>query len=424
VAGKLRGAGFRVSTPSFDYEEEVGDAQRLTVGGTDYLLVKMEYAPMTPAGGIGGPLAVVPEDGSPGCTPDDFAGADFTGTVALIRRGDCAFAIKQQNAADAGAIAAVIMNNVPGPPSQGTLGDPTVGRIPTGMVSQADGNALVGLAGAAATVDLRSHVEIRTSRNVIAETRTGRTDNLVMAGAHLDSVPEGPGINDNGSGSAALLETALQLGGRPRVENAVRFAWWSAEELGLIGSEAYVAGLNFEQQLDIALYVNFDMVASPNNGFFVYDGDDSDGVGAGPGPYGSAQIERTFVEFLNVVGVQTEGSDFTGRSDYGPFIAVGIPSGGLFTGAEGVKTDAQAAKWGGTAGSPYDPCYHLACDTLGNINRTAFDRNLDAVAWAVGVYGTSTEDVNGVPPRAARAAVRDAARTAAGYESHSHAPAA
>ncbi|HEY0639256.1 MAG TPA: M28 family metallopeptidase [Pseudonocardiaceae bacterium] len=424
VAGKLRDAGYLVSTPSFNYDEEVNDAEVVSVGGQNYTLVKMQYSPLTPVGGITAPLALVPQDADPGCTMADFAGQDFTGRIAMIRRGGCAFEIKQLNAAAAGAVAVVVLNNQPGDRFVGTLGSPASGRIPTGTVKQTDGDILAGLAGSTATVDLRSHLETRTSRNVLAQTRQGRTDNVVMAGAHLDSVPEGPGINDNGTGSAALLETALQLGGRAKVRNAVRFAWWGTEEEGLIGSEAYVAGLSFEEQLDIALYLNFDMIGSPNAAYFVYDGDNSDGVGAGPGPFGSAQIEQTFAGFLGAIGVQTEGTDFTGRSDYGPFIAVGIPAGGLFTGAEGVKTAAQAAKWGGTAGIAYDPCYHAACDTLGNVDRTAFDRNADAMAWSVGLYATSTEDVNGVPSRTARASLRATAARAAAAAPHSHASAA
>ncbi|HVK34734.1 MAG TPA: M28 family peptidase, partial [Microlunatus sp.] len=228
-------------------------------------------------------------------------------------------------------------------------------------------------------------------------------------GAHLDAVYAG--INDNGSGSAALLDVALKLGGSPNVSNRVRFAWWGAEELGLIGSTEYVRGLTFDQQLDIALYLNFDMVGSPNAGYFVYDGDNSDGVGAGEGPYGSKQIEETFVDFFDErLGVNTEGTDFSGRSDYGEFIAQGIPAGGLFTGAEGLKTADQAAKWGGTAGIAYDPCYHQPCDNLGNVDRVALDRNLDAMAWAVGVYAYSTEEINGVPPRAQRLKLRNQAK--------------
>ena len=159
---------------------------------------------------------------------------------------------------------------------------------------------------------------------------------------------------------------------KPR--NKVRFAWWGAEESGLVGSTYYVNNLSQEEQDKITLYLNFDMIGSPNYVFFIYDGDDSDGVGAGPGPEGSAQIEKLFESYYAQVGQPFKGTDFSGRSDYGPFIAVGIPSGGLFTGAEGIKTDEEAAVWGGTAGEQYDPCYHLACDTFDNISLQALRR--------------------------------------------------
>ncbi|HUQ58444.1 M28 family metallopeptidase [Lentzea sp.] len=420
VAGKLRDEGFIVSTPTFDFDVSVTDAEIARVGGVTYQALILSESPQTPAGGVTGPLRVVPEDATTGCEATDFAGQDFIGSVALIRRGGCTFEQKHLNAAAAGAIAVLVSNNVAGPLSNVTLTNP--GKIPTGGVSQADGTTLAGKAGSAITVDMRFHTETRTQRNVVAQTRTGRTNNVVMAGAHLDSVEVGPGINDNGTGSASLLETALQLGSRPKVDNAVRFAWWGAEERGLIGSTEYVQSLTFEQQLDIALYLNFDMVGSPNAAYFIYDGDNSDNVGAGAGPYGSAQIEKAFADYFAAKGVPTEGTDFSGRSDYGEFIAQGIPAGGLFTGAEGVKTAAQAAKWGGTAGVAYDPCYHSACDNLGNIDRTALGRNAGAIAFVTAAYGVSTEDVNGVPPRAKRADARKAAslRTAAVHDDHSH----
>ncbi|MEU4739901.1 M28 family metallopeptidase [Actinosynnema sp. NPDC023658] len=421
VVGKLRGAGFDVSTPEFTYPVRVDDAATAKVGTTTYEAIAMEFSPQTPAGGITGPLRVVPEDATPGCEASDFAGQDFTGSIALIRRGACTFDIKHRNAAAAGAIGVIVANNAEGKLAGVTLGAP--GVVPTGGVSRADGTALAQLGGQTVTLDLRYHDEDHVARNVIAQTKTGRKDNVVMAGSHLDSVEEGPGINDNGTGSAGLLETALKLGGSPKVDNAVRFGWWGAEELGLVGSTKYVQSLTFEQQLDIALYLNFDMIGSPNAAYFVYDGDDSDAVGAGAGPYGSAQIEQAFVDYLTVEkGVQTEGTDFTGRSDYGEFIAQGIPAGGLFTGAEGIKTEAQAAKWGGTAGAPYDPNYHAAGDTLGNIDRVALERNADAVAWVTASYAMSTESVNGVPPRAKRAETRAAAaRSMRVAEHHSHA---
>ncbi|MET0866447.1 MAG: M28 family peptidase, partial [Nakamurella sp.] len=395
VVGRLTAWGFDVQTPTFDYDVDKVDASSLTVGDDTYNIDKMNESIDTPAAGTTGPLAVVPEDATTGCETADFASGDYTGTVTLIRRGGCTFEIKSNNAAAAGAVAVVISNNVPGPLVNVTITNE--GPVPVGGISQQDGTTLATSSGEPTTVDMRSHVETITLRNVIAQTRTGRPDNVVMLGAHLDSVQAGPGINDNGSGSAALLEIANKLGPNPKVNNAVRFGWWGAEELGLIGSTEYVRSLTFEQQLNIALYMNFDMIASPNVGYFVYDGDDSDGTGAGPGPYGSAQIEQTFTDFFtDELGIPTQGTDFSGRSDYGEFIANGIPAGGLFTGAEGLKTAEQVELWGGTAGVAYDPCYHAACDNLGNVDRDALDANLDAAAWATGFYGYSTEDVNGV----------------------------
>jgi Zn-dependent M28 family amino/carboxypeptidase len=176
----------------------------------------------------------------------------------------------------------------------------------------------------------------------------------------------------------------------------VRFGFWGAEELGLLGSKHYVTSLSFDEQQDIALYLNFDMIGSPNAGYFVYDGDDSDKKGSGPGPYGSAQIEKDLAEHLASQGVAAEGTDFDGRSDYGGFIEAGIPAGGLFTGAEGIKTAAQAEKWGGEADKSYDPFYHSAQDNLGNINGLALARNAKCLGWVVGSYALSTEAVNGV----------------------------
>ena len=402
IATKLEAAGYIVTRQEFPFVFTKTLAQTLAVAGTSVPINILTYSPSTPVGGITAPLAVVPVDATPGCEATDYTGVDVAGKIALIKRGSCTFAIKAQLAGAAGAVGAIIYNNVPGPVS-GTLSDPANGSIPVGGISDVDGAALAARPGASTKLELRAQTQNTTSYNVIAETQTGRHDNVVMAGAHLDSVTAGPGINDNGSGSATLLETALQLAsnGQPRVNNAVRFAWWSAEEFGLIGSTFYVDSLDFEEQLNIALYLNFDMIASPNAARFVYDGDDSDAVGAGPGPFGSAQIEAAFTDFLSATEVETEGTDFSGRSDYGEFIAQGIPAGGLFSGAEGVKTEAQADKWGGVAGMAYDACYHKRCDNLGNLDRTVLDSNADAIAFVLASYGISTEDINGIPPGAA-----------------------
>jgi aminopeptidase Y len=306
------------------------------------------------------------------------------GDIALISRGACTFASKAINAFNAGASGVVIYNNQDGT-LNGTLGSTFTLDIPVTSVTQDVGNQLAATAGLVMRLKTDTFRGLATTSNVLAESKKGKASNVVMAGAHLDSVNEGPGIQDNGSGSAAILEVAEQMA-KTKVRNKVRFAWWGAEESGLVGSTYYVANLAAEDQQNIALYLNFDMIGSPNHVFFIYDGDDSDGVGAGPGPEGSAQIEKTFEEYYTMLGEPFKGTDFSGRSDYGPFIEVGIPAGGLFTGAEGIKTPEEAALWGGTAGDQYDPCYHLACDTFDNINLHAYDVNVDAVAYSILEY--------------------------------------
>ena len=391
VARTLRDAGYTVDTPEFSARAFNVQEVRLTVDGSLTGATVLGFSPATPAGGVTAPLAVLPQDETSGCEATDFAGVP-AGAVVLVRRGTCPFGVKSTNAAAARAAAVLVANNMDGSLDQATLGDVT-GALPTAGLSRADGDALAGRAGATVNLVLATSVEERRSRNVVAQTTTGRPDNVVMAGAHLDSVPEGPGINDNGSGTAALLETAVRLGGAPTVTNAVRFAFWGAEEEGLIGSSAYVGGLSDADRQKIALYLNLDMVGSPNAAYLAYDGDDSDRAGAGPGPEGSAAVERVLLEQLATTGVTGEGTDFDGRSDYGPFIEAGIPSGGLFTGAEEPKTAEQAQRWGGSAGRPYDPCYHQACDRTDNIDRTALDRNTDAVAGTIARFALSTDGI-------------------------------
>jgi len=318
----------------------------------------------------------------------------------MVQRGTCSFGIKAANAQAAGAAAVVVFNQGNTPDRSGLivgtlLPDGASVTIPVVGASFANGAALAQ-PGSSATVSVV--LESRPQVNVIAEKTGTNDDNVVMAGAHLDSVQEGPGINDNGSGSAALLETALMMA-KVKPQNTLRFAWWGAEEDGLLGSEAYVDGLDQTERDRIAMYLNYDMVGSPNYVFFVYDGDNSDGVGAPAGPTGSAAIEKLYEGFYAARNIQSKGTDFSGRSDYGPFIAVGIPAGGLFTGAEGIKTAAEAVTWGGTAGQQYDPCYHLACDTFANNSNTALGVNSDLIAYAQLTYAFSTESVNGVPGR-------------------------
>ena len=408
VVERMMASGYAVTVQPFQFNaftqlgpstlEQVAPAPVAYAENTDYNLMSE-----TDPGDVTGTVTAVDLDlglgnsSTSGCEASDFAGFP-AGDIALIQRGACSFQLKAENAAAAGAVGAIIFNqgNAPGRTGliNGTLGSDYAGGIPVFFATYDRGVEWDG------TPDLELHMVADTSRgeatsyNVLAETTSGRDDNVIMVGAHLDSVNAGPGIQDNGSGSAAILEVAEQMA-KVKPRNKVRFAWWGAKESGLIGSTFYVNNLSIEDQNNIALYLNFDMIGSPNHVFFIYDGDDSDGVGAGPGPVGSAEIEEFFEQFYTQVGQPFKGTDFSGRSDYAPFIAVGIPAGGLFTGAEGIKTDDEVALWGGTAGDQYDPCYHLACDTFDNINLAAFDINADAVAAATLQFAMNTEDING-----------------------------
>ena len=330
-----------------------------------------------------------------GCEADDFD--DFVaGSIALVQRGTCNFVVKSLNAEAAGAAAVIIMN-------EGNAGrteldfNPAVDgtTIPVVATSSAVGFELSngvndGLTGTRLDLTVDFFVETLTTRNVIAETPGGDPNNVIVVGAHLDSVIDGPGINDNGSGSGAILEIAEEMA-KVKPRNQVRFIWFSAEESGLIGAQYYVDSLSEEERDQIAAMLNFDMVGSPNFARFVYDGSDP------AAPAGSAAIEEIFNSYFASRGLAYEPTPFNGRSDYGPFIAAGvdIPAGGLFTGAEGRKTPAQVLLYGGVAGAQYDPCYHQACDTIVNISDTALDQMSDAAAHAVITLAQSTAAVNG-----------------------------
>ena len=345
-------------------------------------------------------LALAPPRASTsGCEAADFTGLDFSGPsdIALVQRGTCNFAVKVENAVAAGAEAVVVFNQGDTPDREalalGTLA-PYEAPIPVVGASFADGERLAA-PGSTARVQVLEP-EIRTDHNVIAELSGENTDNVVMAGAHLDSVPAGPGINDNGSGSSALLETALMMADT-EPENTLRFGWWAAEEQGLVGSTDYVNGLSQEQRDRIALYMNYDMVASPNYVQMVYDSDVSTWPAPVAIPAGSTAIEDVYESYYTAIGVPYDDAEYSGRSDYQVFINNGIPSGGLFTGAEVVKNEAQAAIWGGVAGESFDQCYHLACDTIDNLALDALEVNSDLIAFAMLTFAYSTESVNGVP---------------------------
>jgi Zn-dependent M28 family amino/carboxypeptidase len=441
VNRQLVQAGYTTSEQSFEFPffEETAPAIFARVSPSARTFTADEFATMSFAGSGDVTAAVqaidvvvpiagnAPNTSTSGCEASDFTG--FTaGNIALLQRGTCPFRQKADNAAAAGAAAVVVFNEgqslSPTQPEdrtvviQGSLGTPGV-TIPVIGTSYAIGEELVNETRAGAvTVHLSTTTvsQVRTAKNVIADYTAGGGDRsqTIVIGSHLDSVPAGPGINDNGSGTATDLEIAIQiakLGLKP--QRALRFAFWGAEEEGLLGSTHYVANLG-DAVGDIYANLNFDMLASPNYVRFVYDGDNSAfpvGGNIQTAPPGSGQIEKLFTSYFAGQGLATDPTAFDGRSDYGPFIAVGIPAGGLFSGAEGLKTAEQAATYGGVAGQPYDACYHQACDTVANLNTEVLGQLGDGVAHATWTLAKSTSGL--FEDQSLRASSIDASRTQA-----------
>ena len=399
VVETLRKSGFDVQTPEFSARVFHSEKGSVEAGGLTADARALEYSLGTPEGGVTGPLLFAPTGDSPGCAPADYDKLPAQGAVVVVDRGGCQFAQKEDAAAQRGAAALIVVDNVDEQSMGGTLGANTEVKIPVVSITKSVGFQLRSKSGPA-TIKLAASTQSFKARNVIAQTKTGSPTDVVMAGAHLDSVPEGPGINDNGSGVAAILETAVRLGNSPQVRNAVRFAFWGAEELGLIGSRNYVESLDAEGLKNIALYLNFDMLASPNPGYFTYDGDQSlpmDARGQPVVPEGSAGIERTLVAYLKQAGKTAQDTSFDGRSDYDGFTLAGIPSGGLFSGAEVKMSQDQAKLWGGKADEPFDPNYHQKGDNLEHIDRTSLGIQGSGVAYAVALYAQDLGGHNGVP---------------------------
>lgn len=398
VEDQLKRAGYQTYRHEYDYElwrersepvlAQTAPQEVVYEGGTDFITMTFSSS-----GDVTAPAVAVNTDSTAsGCSPDDFAGFP-EGAIAITKRGSCAFAVKVANAAAAGASAALVVNNADEVFS-GTIGE-ELSEIPAVGVSGTAGAALLEAEGLELRVKVDALVAEESSFSVLAETPGGREDNVVVVGAHLDGVEDGPAINDNGSGTAFVLETAIQLAAQEAPRNKVRFAFWGTEEEGLIGSTKYVEGLTDGEVDDIALYLNFDMIGSHNYARFVLDGrmELPDSTGA---PSGSGAIAKVFEDYFASQGQVSEPGVLSGRSDYRAFMRAGIPSGGLFSGADGVKTEEQVEWYGGTAGEQFDPYYHTPDDTLENINWDSVAELAAAGAHGVEFLAASTLPVNGV----------------------------
>ncbi|GAA3961051.1 M28 family metallopeptidase [Allohahella marinimesophila] len=405
VKAELEKAGYEVKLHAFPFNAFYPQGPGvLQIDGTSYVFdTDFTYLTQTEAGDVTAPVQAVDlqlgegNTSSSGCEPEDFA--EFTaGNIALVQRGTCAFGDKATNAAAAGATGVIVFNQGDVLDDEGrtglinaTLGDAYAGGIPVVFATYDLGLTLSESAGVPVNLVADVVREQTETFNLTAETSGGNPDNVIMVGGHLDSVFEGPGANDNGSGSAAILELALQMK-KARLRNKVRFAFWGAEEAGLVGSTQYVLGLTDAEKAQIKVYLNFDMIASPNYGYFIYDGDGSTfGL---EGPAGSTATEKLFEKYFAIRGLPFEGSEISFRSDYAQFFEEGIPFGGLFTGAEELKTEEQAEKFGGTAGEALDPCYHAECDDISNIDMEALEINADAMAFVTSWLSLTTKPID------------------------------
>eukprot|EP00808_Paulinella_micropora_P003909 g12217.t1 len=347
---------------------------------TEYVLDKnytvLAYSGSTPEGGLEA-FASVPSGNRTGCSPNDYLGWSQSGSIVLVSRGDCTFYVKAKNAAAAGAGAILVYNNQDGlflgTASPEDEDDPAPSIAILGLPKALGLDLVAYLANYSLTlrVSVATFTSMVETQNVLADTTGGDPDQTVILGSHLDSVPAGAGINDNGSGSALTLALALlmdELKLTPR--NRVRFAWWGAEEVGLKGSLHYVDKIPPGELAQISANINIDMLASPNYQIGIYDGRSDKKTP------GAAVIQELYEEwFLNMGIPGFTTIPYDGRSDYAGFQARGIPAGGVFAGAEGIKTpkEAEAYGVGGEANKSYDECYHMACDNVYNINMAGYD---------------------------------------------------
>lgn len=359
AATVLRDAGLRVSeqTVRFPHFDERSPA-RVTVGGRA-VGTRREVRTIggSPSGDVRGRLRVVaPDRADSGCRAADLE-AVRPGEIVLAGRGVCPFAVKARLALRAGAAAIVVADREAGAAPRATLGDPAPDGIPSVAVGRTAGRRLRAAAGRTVRVVTDTVAGRRRSPNVLAATPGAR----VMVGAHLDSVPGAPGANDNASGLAVTLAAAEVLA---REGVAVRVGLWGAEEVGLVGSRRFVRALSRAERRRLRAYVNLDMVASPNAVVSVY---------------GHARVRAALRGALGGAA----GTDLGGASDHAPFARAGIPAGGLFTGASARKTAREAARHGGRAGRPLDPCYHRPCDDAGNVDRRALRRSARAATVAL-----------------------------------------
>ncbi|KAI1109830.1 peptidase family M28 [Nemania sp. NC0429] len=392
---KIKGArAWKQDFPSlFNFVQSI----ELKLNDQAFYVYGLTYSPSTPDEGIAGELVLGPE-GTLGCDTANYGNLDVKGKVVLIDRSQCptggTLAGRVRPAAASGASAVIIYNNVATNVTAGTLSAPSADFVPAGFINQADGLALKARLQAGEKIEAFFQqdqiVEQRITQNVFLESRDGDPDNVIVLGAHLDSVQAGPGINDDGSGSALLLELSKAVL-KYKTKTKVRFAWWGAEENGLVGSKYYCSNLKASEINRILAYLNFDMVSK---GYFGVG--DTDGSSHGSvAPAGSEVIEQIYIDYYTSQGLQVTPAVLTNGSDYNSFWNLHKPFGFINTGTAPAQ----------------DPCYHQACDTIHNPNPETLTINARAAANAIAILSTDGPRI--LPKTVINATVADAWRVAA-----------
>lgn len=390
IASALRDKGFEVSTPEFEWLDLDNPGEpTLEVAGRSHPVTQASPLAGTPRGGVRGE-SLRPREPA-GCAAADYG--DVRGALVIVDDTECSVVAKQNAAIAKGAVGLLVVS------AGGTEGLFEPGyyqklTLPVAVIDRTT-DAALRRTTAPVRLTLDAQASVAKSRNVVAQTKTGDTANVVVAGANLDSAPRSPGINDNGTGVAALLAIADALGPESQIGNAVRFAFWGSERLGAAGK--YLSGLDAGELDDIAAYLDADMLGSTNAGFFTYDGDQS--AEPSEAPEGSAGIERTLAGYLNLAGVRPADMPMDGTGDYSPFLKAGVPVGGVTTGSTQLKSAVQARIWGGRAGAAFDPQNGTPRDGMDNVDHRALSITGPAMAFAVGTYALSIEGDNGVPAR-------------------------
>ncbi|KAJ6593893.1 hypothetical protein B0H19DRAFT_1092615 [Mycena capillaripes] len=433
IYGVAQDAGFDVQRQGVASPVGTIRVGTLSVDGVIYAAPNVTvdyYTNTTEAAGLESEIVVIP---GYGCDQTEFA--DAANKTVLLKAGQCEVNDKTFNALVSQVYAVIVYDETPLPPTPGAgVFTDASGAIAVPVVLHANYDVAQILLEKVAsrilngTINVQVDINTVASDNVIAQTKWGNPDKVIMFGAHLDSVPAGPGINDNGSGSATLAELVKQLVQFTGAQYAIRFAWWSSEEKGLLGSEFYVEQLSQAERDKVVAYINIDMSASPNYILAIQDNDNSGGQRPpwipAP-PIGSNAIEKLLQGVYESMSLNYTGFAIAENSDHASFMANGIPMGALETGAGGSKTDLEAQLFGGVAWEPYDSCYHMSCDTINNLSPEALINNARAVARALAILANDisaieAEQTQGIASGANVAAFVGASHPMSDLGRHTH----